>query len=1693
MVAHAGLPAPSAEAFLAFLAYGMRRDGVRSAEDLLATWRTERTALAVLPAPARRFLLYGGRPAEDLLSRCIEAIADVSRLGRAPTAAESGLPAHVADALAAMPQAELGKPLRAPTGIARPTVELDPFDNLGVVAVLPAVSTQKLGSRWRIWDGEQDREMAASSVSASRIRLRPAPAWSIEFIDNAGLSRTWTFEGLERTGALVINPQSGVLSRTPTVIEDDQAWILYPSTWSLRADEGGLAELVEMPSLPGSWSSYSVVHADLTDVTELRLSSLIDPTSGAKIRVFPGAQRPSLVGEAVAGVRTEQGDPVFSCAPVVQVPRLEGVPDDRWRFQLRRNDGAPTTFIDPDGVHEGTVDLARRVGVESGLFRLSVRGPLGTDIATTFAVVPELNVDRPTTTIFPDDERPTVIVTAGSGIALEDGGAGEPVRLGVPVGVRSLAFRAGSATRQLDLRIDLPSLVWTLVHETKPAAAAGVERLRVGAEEFDDELADALVVRVGRPDVALGLSVRDGRELLADELSAQSAGPDGRWAFDLAPLAPTIRQHADLAPSIWLRVGSRELCVADVIPQLVLTKLQAQSRVVDDFSHVHVSFEQERRPRHRVVRLWSLDRPWDPPISAPVADDATSAQLSGWDVIPAGRYIVQVTVDDGWGVARRPASGARHTAPIWVGDKDQVTERLSRLDPAAPLQALELIANGRSVACELDDPEAHDVATAAAWCLLQDIEDLDPDDGPNHRFRRWAQYVLAEPATAVRALVDVVAEDAFADDVVLRAQLALVVQLDDVCVSEDDVLRRAWRSLPILAATVDRGDDADARSRRERYLFAGPQTPISPGAGRVDQRMAGCAVTELRQMRRMLALVPDAALDNASVQLACFEWLAVEIDDEREPQAPTPSAWLDRFGHLVEQLPADLPDAIRAHIDGRARAQGTIWWADFTQAVLAAGLHLVLPDGNRGGAAMALNNAVSFAPRLVTHDVLLATTLAAHGGTGGACMLNPLVASDRIREEYRRYLLSTFPLRRDDLRQELDAQLGGQFALSKGPYLQVSPPFVTGASVRELVEEDVLSRLWLDLPASAFPIDRPLYVHQEQAIRKAKTDRRNLVVTTGTGSGKTECFLIPIIDDLLREVENGSIARPGVRALLLYPMNALANDQLKRLRTLLAHLPKITFGRYVGDTQADSDLAEADFQQRYPYEPRLDNELISREAMQAAPPRILLTNYAMLEYLLLRPADSALFDGRTAGRWRHLVLDEVHVYDGTQGAEVAMLLRRLRDRVNGSQRGALQCFGTSATLGGGQHDYPKLVRYAEDLFDEPFAWNDGDPSQQDVVGAQHKPLVRGAGSWRLDPQAWRRIRAAYRDGASADDLHLASGDGVAEPTAGQTPEAWLADLLTEDEQVIALQRRLERGATTLRQAAQDIIGSGHDAEQTLVDLVDLGVAARHGADDAAVIPARYHFFLRALEGAFICLHPQHDSGPRLLLSRHEQCPSCTANGRRARMIELGSCRRCGAEYAIGVLKGLANGAFQLEPSRPSEVTGARLLLGEPLADDADDEDEATFGEDAGDRAVPGLSVPGLRHRDRRRAGEGVWLFRPAATRAGGDRPQQARAVGDPALPGVRAPLKRRHRRALHDGLRRTRSGDRHRPLPGDPRLDRRVLGPRCRSRPQAADVLRQPPGRGVLRALPGTDLQPCGAAAPDSDQRRTARRGRAVP
>lgn len=557
--------------------------------------------------------------------------------------------------------------------------------------------------------------------------------------------------------------------------------------------------------------------------------------------------------------------------------------------------------------------------------------------------------------------------------------------------------------------------------------------------------------------------------------------------------------------------------------------------------------------------------------------------------------------------------------------------------------------------------------------------------------------------------------------------------------------------------------------------------------------------------------------------------------------------------------------------------------------------------------------------------------------------MNPLEAAQRIEASYRRYLETTFAPRRDDLRREFTRALG-RARLTEGPYLEATAPYEAGPSLRDLVREGLLHPAFEGLDSEHLPLERPLHRHQAEAIRKAVAGHRNLVVATGTGSGKTETFLVPILDSMLREIDAGTAGAPGVRAVLLYPMNALANDQLRRLRRVIGDRAPITFGRYVGETRDTSREAEADFRLRYPGEPRVANELLSREQMQAAPPHLLLTNYAMLEYLLLRPRDSTLFDGPTGGFWRAIALDEAHVYDGADGAEVGLLLRRLKDRVVRSEPGRIQCFATSATLGRGIEDHPALVEFASALFGEPFEWVADDPLRQDVVAASRRPLTVAVGDLEYEPAFYPAVREAIPSGreavAGAARVHGgATGDGS--PSVG----ALLRDLLERDRRVGRLQNALEGGTLTLGQAAGICFGAPERVDNALA-LVDLAAAARRSDDEASLIPARYHYWLRALEGGYACLHPDHPDGePRLRLSRFEQCPSCAAHGRAARMVELGTCRRCAAPYGVGSRDGA-----RLSQARP----GARVtyvLLGEAVTDA--DEDET---DDSGAAAPGGVSA-----------------------------------------------------------------------------------------------------------------------------------------
>ena len=250
----------------------------------------------------------------------------------------------------------------------------------------------------------------------------------------------------------------------------------------------------------------------------------------------------------------------------------------------------------------------------------------------------------------------------------------------------------------------------------------------------------------------------------------------------------------------------------------------------------------------------------------------------------------------------------------------------------------------------------------------------------------------------------------------------------------------------------------------------------------------------------------------------------------------------------------------------------------------------------------------------------------------------------------------------------------------KGPYLQVGLPFRTGRREKEFF-------------APRFVLPNSGYTHQEASWARLCSDRQaaHTLVATGTGSGKTECFLYPALDHCARARAAGEA---GIKVLVIYPMNALASDQARRFAQTIAATPyfaALRVGLFVGQRTGDSGSGLV---------MGSDSVITDRQTMRHNPPDILLTNYKMLDYLLMRPKDRQLWNKNKPGTLRYVVVDELHSFDGAQGTDLALLLRRLRARLQ-TPDGHLICAGTSATLGSSAETGP-LREYARQVFSVPF-------------------------------------------------------------------------------------------------------------------------------------------------------------------------------------------------------------------------------------------------------------------------------------------------------------------------------------------------------------------------------------------------------
>lgn len=377
-----------------------------------------------------------------------------------------------------------------------------------------------------------------------------------------------------------------------------------------------------------------------------------------------------------------------------------------------------------------------------------------------------------------------------------------------------------------------------------------------------------------------------------------------------------------------------------------------------------------------------------------------------------------------------------------------------------------------------------------------------------------------------------------------------------------------------------------------------------------------------------------------------------------------------------------------------------------------------------------------------------------------------------------------------------------------------------------------------------FPADRKPYAHQLTSWQELMKRKKSIIVTSGTGSGKTECFMIPILSDLYLQAEAG--VQEGVGALFLYPLNALMGSQKNRVRAWTSELgEKVRFALYNGKTMETANAKT-----------RRENlpEVCDRDAIRVSPPHILFTNPTMLEYMLVRKKDQSILE-KSKGKLRWIVLDEAHTYSGSAAAEIALLIRRVLDAFEVRPED-VRFAATSATIGSSgseQDSVAQLQRFLAELSGK---------KTEDIT------VIGGRRVLPILPSPTRNV-------SSLKDLEKLSINQRAECEELQQLRRYVISKPVLDMDM--LQERF--GCRSVREKLR------------LLDVVSEG-------DKLALIPLRMHYFIRAVGGIYGCTNPdcsrhkQHRAGttlPSLTTKMATICPDCGFP-----MLELVNCRSCGA-------------------------------------------------------------------------------------------------------------------------------------------------------------------------------------------------------
>lgn len=439
-----------------------------------------------------------------------------------------------------------------------------------------------------------------------------------------------------------------------------------------------------------------------------------------------------------------------------------------------------------------------------------------------------------------------------------------------------------------------------------------------------------------------------------------------------------------------------------------------------------------------------------------------------------------------------------------------------------------------------------------------------------------------------------------------------------------------------------------------------------------------------------------------------------------------------------------------------------------------------------------------------------------------------------------------------EIRRRLRSVEVDEGALVREPVLEGAAPFKTGSRSfsdlsGELLHAEVI-RAISEGPENKpyrFPASAKPYLHQIESWELlTRPEPHSVLVSSGTGSGKTECFLMPVLDDLVREAEKeGRLS--GVRALALYPLNALIASQQERLRAWTQPFGgRIRFGLYNGLTPESVQSSE---QREYP------EQVLGRDTLRKDPPAILVTNVTMLEYMTIRKIDRPLIEN-SAGKLRWIILDEAHGYVGSAAAEIALLLRRVLLAFGVSPED-VRFVATSATIGEGKEVTEDLRRFLRDISGAPE----------------------------------RRVHVVTGSRERLDLPAAAPSPVLTEPDLDQR------EALTKNPAVQSLLRNLEAGPVSWQDAVQTVLKTELPANRVIEAIAECG-------SSGPILPIRVHNYLRAVPGIWSCMNggcsgtkPEGWPFGSLAMERIAECPDC-----KSPVLELAICTECGEPYLDAV-------------------------------------------------------------------------------------------------------------------------------------------------------------------------------------------------